>query len=227
VGVRRIETIVFDASGVLFDDLYAVWKADSDAFEACGFEGIESLEHFKEAFRFPISEFCRSRGVPDSIIPSVEKEFRRVYPRYSGFIRVFPEVKNVLERLRQAEIVPAVASNIPSLFLREHLQQFGIDGCFDAVTGQDDCEEVKPSPKPILTTLEKLGRKPDRSAYVGDMEEDIMAGKRANVCTIAVSRDSSYHPAWRLRRQNPDFLIHDLEGLVTIVETLNCSTGRE
>jgi len=59
------------------------------------------------------------------------------------------------------------------------------------------------------------------------MEEDITAGKRANVCTIAVSRDSSYHPAWRLKRQNPDFLIHDLEGLVTIVETLNRSTGRE
>lgn len=225
--MRRIETIIFDVSGVLIDDLYTVWKADSDAFEACGFARIESLDRFKETFRFPISEYCKAMRVPDNIIPKMEKEFRRAYPKYSGYIKIFPEVEGVLKRLKQDETVLAVVSNIPSLFLREHLQTFAIDEYFDAITGQDDCEDKKPSPKPILVTLEKLGSKPEQSAYVGDMEEDIISGKRAHVYTFAMSRDGSYHPSWKLKRQNPDFFISDLNELLTIVKTLNCSTNGE
>ncbi|MCW4020465.1 MAG: HAD-IA family hydrolase, partial [Candidatus Bathyarchaeota archaeon] len=109
----------------------------------------------------------------------------------------------------------------------EHLQRFGIDGYFDAVTGQDDCSKQKPSPAPILVTLEKLGSKPERSAYVGDMEEDIIAGKKAQVYTFAVTREEGYHPDWRLKRQEPNFLISDLNELVAIVERLNRCTSEE
>jgi len=222
--MKRIGTVIFDGSGVLIDDLYTVWKADSDAFEACGFRRIDSLKQFKEDFKFPISEYCKAKGVPDNVISRVEREFRRAYPKYSGSIKIFPEVESVLKKLKQDEMRLAVASNIPSLFLKEHLQRFGIDKFFDAVTGQDDCEEKKPSPKPILVTVEKLGSKTEQTAYVGDMEEDIIAGKRANVCTVAVSRAGSYHPRWKLKRQNPDFLISDLNELLVIIKTLDYST---
>jgi phosphoglycolate phosphatase len=225
--MRRIETIIFDVSGVLIDDVYTVWKADSDAFEACGFARIESLDRFKETFRFPISEYCKAMRLPDNIIPKVEKEFRRAYPKYSRYIKIFPEVKSVLEKLTQEKINLAIVSNIPSLFLREHLQRFGISEYFNVVTGQDDCEEKKPSPKPILITLEELGSKPEQSAYVGDMEEDIIAGKRAHAYTFAISRDGGYHPNWRLKRQNPDFFISDLDELLTIVNRLNSSIKGE
>lgn len=218
---------MFDVSGVLIDDIYTVWKADSDAYEACGFGRIESIEKFREVFKLPIPDWCRSMGVPDDMMPKLEREYRRAYPKYSGHIKVFPEVKSTLEKFKNEEYTLAVVSNIPSSFLREHLQRFGIDKYFDVVTGQDDCKEQKPSPKPISTTLEKLGSKPERSAYVGDMEEDIIAGKRARVHTFAMCRDQGYHPSWKLKRQNPDFLISDLNELFTIMETLNSSTSNE
>lgn len=224
--MKKIDTIIFDGSGVLIDDLHTVWKADSDAFEACGFGRIESLEQFKEDFRFPLSEYCKVKGVPSNLTPRIETEFRRAYPKYSSYIKIFPEVKSVLKKLKQIKTALAVVSNIPSLFLVEHLERFGIDEYFDAVTGQDDCEEKKPSPKPILITMEKLGGKPERSAYVGDMEEDIISGKRARVCTIAVSRDGSYHPDWRLKKQNPNFLISDLTELIPLVKA-KCQTERK
>jgi len=225
--MRRIETIIFDASGVLIDDIYTVWEADSYAYEACGFGKIESAEKFRELFKLPIREFHRAMDVPDDAMPRLEKAYRQAYPRYSGHIKVFPEVRTVLEELKQKKLYLAIASNIPSLFLKEHLQRFDIDKYFAAVTGQDDCKEQKPSPKPILTTLETLGSKPEQSAYVGDMEEDIIAGKQAHVYTFSVSREGSYHPSWKLKRQNPDFLISDLDELLTIVKSLNCSASRE
>lgn len=166
-------------------------------------------------------------GVPDNIMPKLEKNFRQAYPKYSGHIKIFPEVKSALKKFTREKIKLAIVSNIPSPFLREHLQRFGISEYFRVVTGQDDCEEQKPSPKPILITLEELGSKPEQSAYVGDMEEDIIAGKRAHVYTFAISRDGSYHPNWRLKRQNPDSFISDLDELLTIVNRLNSSIKGE
>ena len=125
---------------------------------------------------------------------------------------------NVLAKLKRKGIALAVASNIPSLFLREHLQSNSLEKYFSAVVGQEDCDEKKPSPKPILLALEKMGSKPESSAYVGDMEEDIIAAKRANVYPIAVSRQRSYHPTWKLTRQNPSLVVLNLTDLLAIFD---------
>jgi pyrophosphatase PpaX len=219
----RLTTVVFDVSGVLLNDLYTVWKADSEAYESCGMGKIESVERFKENFRLPIIEYHKSMGAAEAVIPKLEATYRRAYLKYSDHIKIFPEVKNVLEKLRRENICLAIASNIPSDFLREHLETFGLRRFFEVVTGQDDCEEQKPSPQPILATLKKIDAKPEHSAYVGDMEEDILAGKNAGVCTIGICRKEGYHPCWKLKKQNPDFLIHDLNKLLTIVRSVNRS----
>jgi len=215
--MSRITTIIFDVSGVLLNDILTVWKADSDAYQALGLPKRETIQKFKQTFKLPINEYHKTTGVPAELVPKLEKEYRQAYTKHSHHITIFPEVKDALEKLKQERIILAIASNIPSPFLREHLQRFQIDGYFKVVTGQDDCTEQKPSPKPILITLEKLGSKPDQSAYVGDMEEDIIAGKKAHVQTFAICRDDSYHPGWKLRRQNPDFFISDLKELLAIL----------
>ena len=216
--MSRLDTVIFDVSGVLLDDLYAVWMADREAYERCGVEKMGTIEEFRERFKLPIYEYHRSMGVPDEIIPRIEEEYRRAYEKHNHTIRIFPEVREVLRRLRDEGIKLAVASNIPNEFLNEHLRRFGIDGFFTVTTGQDDCPEQKPSPKPILLTLQRMNSDPGSSAYVGDMEEDIIAGRRAGVTTIAVCRDGGYHPCWRLRRRNPDFLISNLRELIPILK---------
>ena len=213
-----IETVVLDGSGTIIDDIHTVWKANSEAYKTNGFKRLETLVKFKEVFRLPISDFHRANNIPESMFDDIEKSYRQFYPNYSHHIRIFPEVKNVLEKLREEKITVGIASNIPTLFLKEHLQRFEILEFFDAVTGQDDCDEQKPSPKPISITLNKLKVKPVTAAYVGDMKEDIIAGKKANVYTIAICREGSYHPAWKLKKLKPDYFISDLNELLKIVK---------
>jgi HAD superfamily hydrolase (TIGR01549 family) len=215
--MSQLRTVIFDVSGVLLNDLYTVWKADSEAYESCGMGKIENIESFKENFKLPIYDYHKSMGVPDDMIPRLEATYRQAYQKYSGHIKIFPEVKKVLADLQRENIQLAIASNIPSDFLKEHLQTFMISKFFNVVTGQDDCREQKPSPEPILATLKKLKEKSEHSAYIGDMEEDILAGKNAGVCTIGICRKEGYHPRWKLKRQNPDFLIHNLNQLLIIV----------
>lgn len=206
--------VVFDASGTIWDDLYVVWQANSEAYEACGFKGFKTLEEFRRQFKLPVPEFHKANGIPLDLIKQVDSKFRECYPRYASHVRIFPEVKDVLSQLNRKGVLLGIASNIPTLFLKEHLRNFEIESYFGAVTGQEDCDEQKPSPKPVLVTLEKLGVKPSEAIYVGDMEEDIIAGKRANTYTVAISRKESYHPSWRLKRQNPDYLVSDLSELL-------------
>ncbi|RJS75894.1 HAD family hydrolase [Candidatus Bathyarchaeota archaeon] len=219
--MRKIKTVVFDVSGVLIDDIHAVWKADAEAYQTLGLGTIESIQKFRETFMMPVAEYHRAMGVPDELVPKLEEEYRRAYAKHNKTIRIFPEVKKVLTELEKQGMILAIASNVPSNFLKEHLERFGIDKYFATVTGQDDCVEQKPSPQPILVTLKKVGTRPEYAAYIGDMEEDIIAGKRAGVRTIAVSRDEGYNPRWRLERQSPDYIISNLNELLLIINKIN------
>ncbi|MFC1903174.1 HAD family hydrolase [Chloroflexota bacterium] len=210
--------VIFDASGTILDDLYVVWKANSAAYHALGFDEFETLEEFRKNFKLPVPEFHRANGIPSELIQQVDAKFREFYPRYASRVTIFPGVKDVLHGLREKKVLLGIASNIPTLFLREHLNEFEIESYFGAITGQEDCDEQKPSPKPVLVTLEKLGVKPPEAMFVGDMEEDIIAGKRANIYTVAISRKESYHPRWRLERQNPDCIISDLGELLALIQ---------
>ncbi len=209
----QIKAIVFDASGTLIDDIVTVWKANLDAYTALGFDGPQTLEDFKAVFRLPVTEFHMANGIPPDLLREVDERFRESYPQYAPDVTVFPEVEEALLALKRMGKILGVASNIPRLFLRDHLEKLGIDGYFDVITGQEDCDEHKPSPKPILATAEKLGVLPRHAIYVGDMEEDMIAGRRAEALTAGIVREKSYHPRWRLERQSPDFLISDLSEL--------------
>jgi len=212
----KINTFIFDVSGVLIDDLLTVYQANNDAYLFYGYNPFSSIEEFKAKFKLPVLDFHRSNGIPKEMIDTVEREYRERYPVYQDLIKLFPEVKNVLSELKNRSMRLGISSNIPNKFLMEHLNRFEILTYFDAITGQNDCDEQKPSPKPILTTLSKLNADSRNSAYVGDMEEDMIAAKRAGVCAIAVYRTEAYQPIWRLRLHNPDFVITSLNDLLKI-----------
>ena len=181
-----VRAIIFDASGTILNDIHAVWKANSDAYGAFGLAGFGTLEEFKARFQLPVPEFHRANGVPRDLIGEVDCKFREFYPRYASDVEVFPEVKDVLDELSKRGMMLGVVSNIPTLFLREHLKKFKIERYFCIINGQEDCDEQKPSPKPILITLERIRIKPQEAMYIGDMEEDIIAAKRAKVRTAAL-----------------------------------------
>jgi len=210
------KAIIFDVSGTLLNDINAVWKATVDAYVALGKDGFRTLEEFKERFRLPLSEFHLANGISHHMLNEVDRIFREAYPQYASSVEIFPEVDEVLRELRQMKVALGVASNIPTVFLREHLREFNIERYFNVITGQEDCDEQKPSPKPVATTLEKLGALPQEAMYVGDMEEDMIAGKGAQVFTAAIVRQEGYHPRWRLERQKPDFFLLNLGELLPI-----------
>jgi FMN phosphatase YigB (HAD superfamily) len=84
--MRKINTLIFDVSGVLINDLPAVWHTNRDAYSFYGYNTFASIEKFKEKFKLPIKEFHKSNGIPEEMIDKVERRYRERYPLYQHLI---------------------------------------------------------------------------------------------------------------------------------------------
>jgi pyrophosphatase PpaX len=96
-------------------------------------------------------------------------------------------MEDVLVRLkdegRRLGIVTAKRrSTVDLAFARLPIERF-----FDVVVGGDETAEHKPHPAPLLLALERLGARPEDTAYVGDSPFDMQAARAAGVAAIGVS----------------------------------------
>ena len=87
---------------------------------------------------------------------------------------------------------------------------------FETVVGGDETERHKPDPEPLLLALERLGARPDETAYVGDASFDVRAAKAAGIHAIAVTW-GGIHPRERLEREEPDAIVDSAQELLDVL----------
>jgi pyrophosphatase PpaX len=84
---------------------------------------------------------------------------------------------------------------------------------FETVVGGDETEKHKPDPEPLLLAAERMGARPDETAYVGDSPFDVRAAKAAGMHAIAVTW-GRIHDRERLEREEPDAIVDTAEELL-------------
>lgn len=107
--------------------------------------------------------------------------------------RLYPTVRETLETMRARGDRLAVVTNKPTDRSIQILEGLGVLSMFDAVVGGGDCEELKPSPKPLLLAAERMGVPLTRQDWmVGDNWTDLGAGEAAGVrrcfCTFGMGK---------------------------------------
>lgn len=99
--------------------------------------------------------------------------------------RLYPGIPETLHELAARDIRMVVISNKHEELSRLILRELGIHDRFENICGGNTYPECKPSPLPLLKEAEKLGCAPFECVMVGDSINDIEAGKRANITSIA------------------------------------------
>ena len=125
--------------------------------------------------------------------------------------KVYPGLERVLRELKSAGKKVVIVSNKLEELSREILRRVGILEFFDLVVGGDTYPEKKPSPLPVIRTLEVLGEEPSEAVMIGDTEADILAGKGAGTKTALA--------LWgyvRLNSQKPDFVLRRPEEILSL-----------
>ncbi len=129
--------------------------------------------------------------------------------------RVYDGVVETLQRLQAASIRTAIASNKPHSVAEKVVEKLGLNPYFDLVHGQSDNIRRKPAPDLLYRIMRDAGVPGERALMVGDSDIDIECAKAAGIRVAAVSYGQ--HSAQRLSQAMPDFMLHSMPELLTVI----------
>ncbi|MBW2975576.1 HAD family phosphatase [Candidatus Woesearchaeota archaeon] len=182
-----IKAVIFDLDGVLVDSLEAWFRLFNKALRHFGKEEI-TLHTFKSRIwggniEGDAKEFF-GRPVED-----IKKIYFDGFDEFKKGVRLFPDTKNVLTKLKNKGLKVGLATNTPCKQAHKLLDYLSLKDDFDVILGGDEVEHGKPAPDIIILACKRLGIKIKESAYVGDSNADMAAGRKAGCLTIGFRID--------------------------------------
>jgi HAD superfamily hydrolase (TIGR01549 family) len=184
-----IKAVIFDFDGTLVDsvDLHArAWQ--------------EAFAHFGHQIEFSAVRSQIGKG-GDQLMPvflskeeidrrgqEIEEYRSKLYKQqYLPKVRGFPEVRQLVERIKENGLQVVLASSAKSDELQTYKQIAGIENLIDEETSADDAAKSKPHPDIFEAALDRLdGVAASEAIIVGDSPYDAQAASKIGLRTIGV-----------------------------------------
>lgn len=128
--------------------------------------------------------------------------------------RLYPGVKDALDRLHNSHAKLAVLTNKPVRFSQAIVDGLGLGGHFFQVYGGNSFEQKKPDPIGIETLIGESGAERDRTIMVGDSGVDVRTARNAKVRACGVKY--GFQPE-SFEQDPPDILVDDMKQLADFV----------
>jgi HAD superfamily hydrolase (TIGR01509 family) len=215
-----LRSIIFDLDGVLADS--EPWWSQIDAKllaeygvnyqgeyhqNVLGVSYRLAVEFYKKAFGLsvPTEEMMRRRG-------EIATEF------FANRIGLFPNVKDVLAKLRQMRLHLAVATSSVGASARPFLDRHQLTKFFEVIVTGEEVEHGKPAPDIYLCAAEKLGVSAQSCVVVEDALAGVAAAKAANMRVAAIPDTRFVNP--REYEKKADYVLSSLKELPALVRKL-------
>lgn len=186
---RKIQAVIFDMDGLMFDSERIVklsWSAAGDVlgFERLGDNIVNTLgmnvtsreryfkmtygndfpfEQFGELTRTAFMEYVQEHGLP-------AKE----------------GLYELLDYLKEKDYKTAVASSSRGVHIMRNLKNAGLENRFDAVLNGGMVRESKPAPEIYEKTCESLKIRPDQALVLEDAPGGVRAAHAAGIPVIVI-----------------------------------------
>lgn len=166
--------------------------------------------------------------------PSLKETFEQIAPNevdeliakyrqwnhayHDQYVKEFDGVNETLEQLKRQGHKLAIVSTKKKETIERGLKLMNAEHYFEFWIGLEDVSKVKPDPEPVLLALDRLKMPKEEAFMIGDNYHDILAGKNAGVKTAGVAwsiKGEDY-----LRQFQPDYMLHHISDLLTIVKGL-------
>jgi len=179
-----IKGIIFDLDGVLIDSFSAWHKLLNFALKNYGKKILNKKEF--EKFWGQGMEKDIEILLPEITLKELQNFYEENFEKFSRYIKVFGDTKNVLKKLKEKNFKIAIASNSAPKILSFCIKKAKIEKFVDYYLGASDSIRGKPEPDILFKILDFLNLKAEEVFFVGDSPYDIEAGKRANIKTIGL-----------------------------------------
>jgi len=197
--MKNIKAIIFDAYGTLFDV--------NSAAEKCKDKIGDKWESFANYWRTTQLEYTWLRSLMDrhkdfwqvtedslgksmqafKIDSSMRNELLDLYKVLS----TFPEVKEVLNKLKKKNYKLAILSNGTPSLLKELVKSNNLDNVFDDIFSIEEVKTYKPDPKVYNIPIEKYQIQKNEVAYLSANTWDVSAGGNYGFNPVWVNRSNS------------------------------------
>jgi len=197
--MKDIKAIVFDAYGTLFDVNSAAEKCKSkigDKWEGfANFWRTTQLEYTwlrslmkKHKNFWQVTEDSLDKSMKTfKIDSSMKSELLNLYKVLSPY----PEVKEVLKKLKEKEYRLAVLSNGTPALLNELVKSNDLENIFDDLFSIEEVRIYKPDSKVYDMPIKKYQIKPDEVAFLSANTWDVSGGGNYGYNAIWVNRNNN------------------------------------
>lgn len=182
------KTYIFDFDYTLADSSKGIVLCFRHILERHGHEGA-SDDDIRRTIGMTLEEsFTRLCGVTDSnILYTYHKEYEKEADSLMTInTQLFPEVKEVLTKLKAQGAQLAILSTKYRRRIHELVDQEFPEGFFDLIIGGEDVTQLKPHPEGLQKALQQLGADPRQTLYIGDSIVDAQTAQAASVDFAAV-----------------------------------------
>ena len=197
--MKNIKAIIFDAYGTLFDV--------NSAAEKCKDKIGDKWEGFANYWRTTQLEYTWLRSLmnrhkdfwqvtKDSLDKSmqafkIDSSMRNELLDLYKVLSTFPEVKEVLNKLKKKNYKLAILSNGTPSLLKELVKSNNLDNVFDDIFSIEEVKTYKPDPKVYNIPIEKYQIQKNEVAYLSANTWDVSAGGNYGFNPVWVNRSNS------------------------------------
>ena len=185
--VRATRALLLDLDGTLLDTHEMIYACFEQTLEAC-VGRTDCRETWERTMGLPLvemfGELLREWGLATPAPAELVRSYRARLLTKDEWVRPFPGVPEVLEKLRADGVRLAIVTNKQSHMARRHLALYDLERHFEVVVGHEQCRRGKPEPEPFLLALQQLGVPPEDAAGIGDSPHDITASRAAGLLAV-------------------------------------------
>ena len=197
--MKNVKAIIFDAYGTLFDV--------NSAAEKCKDKIGDKWEGFANYWRTTQLEYTWLRSLMDrhknfwqitedsldksmkafKIDSSMRDELLDLYK----ILSTFPEVKEVLNNLKEKNYKLAILSNGTPSLLNELVKSNNLDSIFDDIFSIEEVGIYKPSSKVYDIPIKKFKIQKDEVVFLSANTWDVSGGGNYGYCSVWVNRNNN------------------------------------
>jgi len=190
---RKFDVILFDLEGTLVNFQWRLNDAVKEILQVLVNAGIDPAHYGQSPGYAGLYNITRditsswkiedSRRLFDRLAAVYDKYDRDALSRWAPY----PDTGGILARLSDCGYKMGVVSNCGAHASETVLEKFGLAGYFEIVLSRNDVEYLKPCPESLKLALKKLCAPAERSLFVGDSLNDILAAERVPMASCFLS----------------------------------------
>ncbi len=208
-----MDLLIFDLDGTLIDSRLDLANSVNAARTHLGLPPLQNERVYSYVGNGAPALIRRAMG-DDASVQDVDAALEFFLSHYREHAlehtKLYPGVREAVERLSDAGKKLAVLTNKPVKISRTIVNGLGVGGRFFQVYGGNSFEFKKPNPIGVEALINEAGTARDRTMMVGDSSVDISTARNAGVMSCGVTY--GFQPE-TLAEPAPDLLVDRMEQL--------------